>query len=123
MNLALWICQGLLAAVFVFSGLQKSFQSKERMIATGQTGVKEFSLPFIRFIAVAELLGALGLILPWATRIAPALTPLAATGLGIIMLGAARAHARLHEPRNVATNFVLLSMCIVVVVGRFALHA
>ena len=120
MNIALWICQGILAAVFLFSGLQKSVQTKERMIASGQTGVKEYSLPFIRFIATLELLAVVGLILPWATRTASVLTPLAAAGLGIIMLGAARAHARLHEPRNVATNFVLLALCVFVVIGRFA---
>ena len=121
MNTALWICQGILATVFAFSGLQKVLQTKERMIASGQTGVREFALPFIRFIAVMELLGAAGLILPWATHVASALTPLAAAGLGIIMLGAARAHARLHEPRNVATNFVLLALCVIAVIGREAM--
>jgi hypothetical protein len=120
MNIALWIVQGLLAAVFASSGTLKGTQSKEKMLASGQTGVREYSLPFIRFIASAEVLGAVGLVLPWATRLAPVLTPVAAAGLGIIMLGAARAHARLHEPRNVATNFVLLSMCVFVVVGRLA---
>jgi DNA-directed RNA polymerase specialized sigma24 family protein len=81
-------------------------------------GVRDFPLPFTRFIAAMELLGAAGLILPRATRIAPFLTPLAAAGLGIIMVGAARAHARLHEPRNVATNIVLLALCVVVAIGR-----
>jgi uncharacterized membrane protein YphA (DoxX/SURF4 family) len=118
MNIALWTTQGILAAVFAFSGLQKNLRTKERLIASGQTGVKEFSLPFIRFVATMELLGAAGLILPWATRIAPVLTPLAAAGLGIIMVGAARAHARLHEPRNVAANLVLLALCVIVVLGR-----
>lgn len=123
MNIALWICQGILSAVFTFSGLQKSIQTKDGMIASGQTGVKAYSLPFIRFIATMELLGAAGLILPWATRIAPILTPLAAAGLGIIMIGAARAHARLHEPKNVGANFVLLALCVLVVIGRLAMHA
>jgi hypothetical protein len=118
MNIALWICQGLLSAVFLFSGLQKSVQSKEKMVKSGQTGVQAHSLPFIRFIALMELLGAVGLIVPWATQILPFLTPLAATGLGIIMLGAARAHAKLHEPKNVATNFALLALCVLVAIGR-----
>ena len=118
MNTVLWICQGILAAVFLLSGLQKGFQTKERMLATGQTGVRAYSLPFIRFIATMELLGAVGLIVPWATRIAPFLTPLAAAGLSIIMLGAARAHTRLHEPKNVATNIALLALCVLVVIGR-----
>ena len=120
MSIALWICQGVLAAVFLSSGVSKSLQSKERMVATGQTGVQAYGLPFIRFIAVAELGGAVGLIVPRATSIAPVLTPLAAVGLGIIMIGAARAHARLHEPKNVATNLVLLALCLFVAIGRLA---
>jgi uncharacterized membrane protein YphA (DoxX/SURF4 family) len=120
MNTALWICQGTLAAVFVFSGLRKATQSKERMLATGQTGVRAYRLGFIRFIAVAELLGAVGLLVPWAVRRLPLLTPLAALGLAIIMVGAARAHWRLHEPRNVATNVVLLALSLFVAAGRIS---
>ncbi len=102
MNTVLWICQGLLAGVFFFSGFQKSTQSKDRMIETGQTGVRAYSLPFIRFIALAELAGAAGLIFPGAMRTFPVLTPLAATGIGIIMIGAARARAatRVEERRD-----------------------
>jgi len=118
MNLAMWICQGLLAIVFLLSALHKGTQSKERMLATGQTGVRDYPLGFIRFIALAELLGAVGLILPRALAKAPVLTPLAAIGLGIIMIGAARAHARLDEPRNVAANLILLGICLFVAVGR-----
>jgi hypothetical protein len=120
MNIALWLSQGLLAAVFFGSGLLKSTQSKERMLATGQTGVREYSLPFIRFIAAAELLGAAGIVVPWVLQIAPVLTPLAAVGLGIIMIGAARAHYRLHELGNVAKNLGLLSLCVFVAIGRLA---
>jgi hypothetical protein len=120
MSTLLWICQGLLSVVFAFSGLRKGLQSKEEMIASGQTGVRAYRLPFIRFIALAELLGAVGLIVPWATRILPMLTPLAATGLGVIMLGAARAHARLREPRSVMANFILLTLCLLVTVGRIS---
>ena len=118
MNSVMWLAQGLLALVFAFSGAVKGTQSKERLLATGQTGVRDYPIGFIRFIAACELLGAVGLILPWATGIAPVLTSLAALGLGIIMIGAARAHARLHEPRNVAANLVLLSLCVLVLLGR-----
>lgn len=118
MNIALWIGQALLALVFAWSGYQKGTQPKERLLASGQTGVRAYSVPFIRFIAAAEALGALGLVLPWMTHIAPILTPLAAIGLGVIMLGAAYAHAKLHELRNVVANFALLGICAFVVVGR-----
>jgi hypothetical protein len=122
MNSLLWICQSILAAVFVGSGALKATQSKARMLETGQTGVRDYPLAFIRFIAICELLGAIGLIAPRAAGIAPALTPIAAIGLGVIMIGAARAHARLHEPRNVAVNLVFLALCVLVAIGRFAGH-
>jgi uncharacterized membrane protein YphA (DoxX/SURF4 family) len=118
MNILLWICQGLLAIVFSTSGFLKATQSKPRMLATGQTGVRDYPLGFIRFIATAELLGAAGLIVPGAFHLWPRLTASAALGLSIIMVGAARAHWRLHEPRNVATNVTLLCLSGFVAVGR-----
>ncbi len=120
MNTLLWICQAVLAAVFAFSSISKGVMAKERLLATGQTGVAPYPLGFIRFIATCELVGVVGLIVPQATGIAPVLTPLAAVGLGIIMIGAAATHARLREPRNVTTNLVLLALCTVVAVGRLA---
>jgi len=120
MNIAIWVCQVLLAGVFLFSGMQKITQTKERMLATGQTGVRDYPLGFIRFIAAMELLGAVGLVVPWATHVLPLLTPLAAVGLGIIMVGAGRAHARLHETRNVVANGVLLAICLFVAIARVA---
>jgi hypothetical protein len=90
------------------------------MLASGQTGVRDYPLGFIRFIATCELLGAIGLIVPGAVHILPVLTPIAAIALAIIMVGAARAHARLHEPKNVAANLVLLALCAFVAVGRLA---
>ena len=83
MNVALWIIQGLLAALFVFSGGMKLVLPIEKM----QDPV---ALPglFLRFIGVCELLGAIGLILPSLLRIRPGLTPLAAAGLVVIMIGA-----------------------------------
>lgn len=83
MNMALWIVQGLLAAVFLFAGGMKLILPIEEM-------TKEIAMPglFLRFIALCEVLGALGLILPGLLRIRPGLMPLAAAGLVIIMIGA-----------------------------------
>ena len=83
MNIALWIAQGLLAALFLFAGGMKFVMPVEEM-------TKQIALPglFLRFIGVCEVLGAIGLILPWLMRIRPGLTPLAAAGLAIIMIGA-----------------------------------
>lgn len=100
------------AFVFAVSGSLKSTQSKQRMIETGQTGVRDVPLPAVRVVAACELLGVLGLILPQATGIAPLLTPLAALGLGVVMIGAGIAHTRLREPRNVAANALILLVCL-----------
>jgi uncharacterized membrane protein YphA (DoxX/SURF4 family) len=80
---ALWAVQVLLAALFLFAGGMKLVLPIEAM--TGQIPLPGL---FLRFIGVAEVLGAIGLILPGLLGIQPGLTPLAATGLMIIMIGA-----------------------------------
>lgn len=83
MTVALWIVQGLLALIFLFTGGMKLALPLEEL-------TKQMPLPgwFVRLLGVAEVLGALGLLLPGFLRIQPHLTPLAATGLVIIMVGA-----------------------------------
>jgi hypothetical protein len=82
-NVTLWTVQALLAALFLFAGWMKLVIPIAALEA--QSGL---SGEFLRFIGAAELLGALGLILPGLTRVQPRLTPLAAAGLVIIMIGA-----------------------------------
>lgn len=118
MNLALWICQGLLAALFLVSGSAKVSMSKPRMIATGQTGVAPFPVPVIRFTAVCELVGVIGLIAPTASGVLPILAGVAAIGLGVVMVGAIASHVSLREPIPVVANTVFLAMCCFVAVGR-----
>ncbi len=83
MNRALWIVQVLLAVLFLCTGGMKL------VLPVGEMA-RQMSLPglFLRFIGVVEVLGAIGLILPSLLRIRPILTPLAASGLVIIMIGA-----------------------------------
>ena len=83
-NTFLWILQGLLAALFLFAGGTKLVLP----IAVMQQGPIALPGPLLRFIGVAEVCGALGLVLPWALNIRPTLTPLAASGLVVIMIGA-----------------------------------
>jgi len=83
MTYALWIVQGLLAALFLFAGVMKLVLPLDKL-----TGPIPLPGLLLRFIAVCEVLGALGLILPGLLRIRPGLTPLAAAGLVIIMIGA-----------------------------------
>jgi uncharacterized membrane protein YphA (DoxX/SURF4 family) len=86
MNSVLWIVQGLLAALFLFAGGTKLVLSLETLNSmSNQTPLPGL---FLRFLGVAEVLGAIGLILPGLLSIRPALTPLAAAGLVIIMIGA-----------------------------------
>ncbi|WP_433734325.1 DoxX family protein [Nocardia sp. CA-129566] len=120
MNIALWIGQILLAIVFTASGLAKSTQSKEKLVASGQTGVAVFPKPVVRLTAYSELLGAIGIIVPWWTGIAPVLTPLAAVGFAVVMIGAIASHVRLREPRNIAITTTILIIAVLVAIGRFA---
>jgi hypothetical protein len=83
LNIALWIVQVLLALLFLFAGGVKLVWPPEKL-----AGPVALPLLFIRFIGVAEVLGAAGLILPSLLRISPELTPLAALGLVLIMIGA-----------------------------------
>lgn len=88
MNVALWIIQVLLALLFLFAGGTKLVLPIETLTSMGSPN--QIHLPgfLIRFIGVCEVLGAIGLILPGLLRTRPRLTPLAAAGLVIIMIGA-----------------------------------
>jgi hypothetical protein len=84
-NTVLWIVQGLLAVMFLLAGGSKLIMSAAQMTAPGPV---QLPVPFVRFIGVCEVLGAIGMILPGLTGTHPALTPMAAAGLVIIMIGA-----------------------------------
>jgi uncharacterized membrane protein YphA (DoxX/SURF4 family) len=122
MNVTLWILQAALAAMFGLAGVMKSTQPKDKL-AEKLPWVKDFSPGVVKFIGVAELAAALGLILPAALDIAPVLTPLAATGLVVIMIGAIITHARRKEPQAIAFNAVLLIVAAVIAWGRFGPYA
>lgn len=122
MNVALWIVAGILAAVFLAAGLMKATQPKEKLLAN-QPWVEDFAPGTIRLIGVLEILGAVGLILPAALDIAPILTPIAATGLAITMVGAAIVHIRRKEWQNVVVNVVLFALLAFVAIERFGPYA
>jgi DoxX-like protein len=115
-RIALWVVQGLLAALFLFAG-----GSKLAMPAADLArAVAPLSVGFIKFIGVCEVLGALGLVLPGLFRIRLGLTPLAATGLVIIMIGAVIVTAITHGVAAVAFPLVVGVLASVVALGRWS---
>jgi uncharacterized membrane protein YphA (DoxX/SURF4 family) len=118
MNLALWIIAIVLAVGFAASGLLKIVRRKEQLVASGFGWAQDFSPSTIRLIGVAEILGAIGLVLPAALHIAPVLVPLAAIGLALVMAGAAVVHGRRNEAPMIAINAVLLVLAVIVAWGR-----
>jgi hypothetical protein len=120
MNAVLWVVQGLLAAAFLAAGLMKSTRPIEAL-SKQMSWVKSVPPGFVRFIGVAELLGAIGLILPMLTNILPWLTVAAGGGLAIVMVGAAGVHLSRGEGSHVPGNVVLLILAVLVVVGRIAI--
>lgn len=116
MNTALWMIQVLLAALFIFAGGAKLIMPIEEML-------KQMPLPlpgwFLPFIGVAELLGGIGLVLPWLARIQPKLTSLAAAGLVIIMIGAVVLTLMTGEIAMALMPLVVGLLCAFVAYGRW----
>lgn len=106
------------AVVFLYSGICKSIFPEMKLVKMGQTGVEGLHPAFIKFIGVSEIVGSIGLILPISINIWVHLTPISALCLAIIMPFAAIIHHRKKEPRNVCTNIILLTACILIAIGR-----
>jgi hypothetical protein len=120
MNLSLWIVAGLLAAVFLFAGSTKLFIPRKKLAeAPGGGWVLDFSAGFVKALGALEILGAVGLILPALLDVAPVLVPLAALGLGVIMVGAAAVEFRRQEFKHVLVNLTYLALIAFVAWGRF----
>lgn len=120
MNIALWVVQGLLAVAYLAAGGMKLVRSREQMVASGNfEWAKDVSDGAVKGVGAVEVLGALGLVLPELTGIAPVLTPIAAVGLVIVQVIAARVHLKLGETKSLPVNVVLLVLAAFVAVGRF----
>lgn len=88
MNVLLWILQVLMALLFLFAGGTKLILSAEALSQPATPDQVMLPVWLIRFIGVFEFLGGLGLLLPGLLKTRQYLTPLAALGLAIIMIGA-----------------------------------
>ena len=120
MELAVWIVSWALAAAFVIGGAARAVLPAERLAGFGLKWVTAVPAPLLKTIGVLEVLGGLGLVLPVLTGILPVLTPLAASGLAIIMLGGLVFHVRRREWQGVPITLVLAAAAIFVAVARSA---
>lgn len=123
METALWIAQALLAAIFTVTGLTKLTQPRAKLAAGMMSWAADVSDAQLRTIGLLEVLGAAGLILPGLLDIAPVLTPLAATGLALTMVGAFVTHARLGETDRLVAPVVLFAIAVFVAIEQFGPHS
>jgi uncharacterized membrane protein YphA (DoxX/SURF4 family) len=124
MNIYLWIAQVLLIGMYGMAGMMKTFQPDMARKNPQMTWAHDAKDSFIRFIGTAELLGALGLILPMLTGILAWLTPLAALGLALVqILAIFTVHIPKKEYKVLPINILLLALAIFIAVGRWGLFA
>ena len=124
MNTVLWILQALLAVAMLGAGAQKLTKTKEQLMASGQMDwTEDFPEPQIKGIGALEVLAAIGLILPALLDIAPVLVAVAASGVVLLMLGAAATHIRRKEPQMVVVNLVIAAIALFIAIERFGPHA
>lgn len=117
MNLVLWVVQILLALAFGMAGFMKATKPVDTLVAR-MAWAADYSPRTIKLIGVVEIFGALGLILPQLTGIAPVLTPIAAIGLAIVMVLAIGVHLRRREYPVVLFNVILLALSVFIAWGR-----
>lgn len=120
MNILLWIIQGFLTVAFVIGGAVKLYQSREKLLEK-YAWVNDFELRTVRLIGTAEVLGGIGVTVPWLTNIMPILTPFAGAGLTILMIGAAGTHIRRKEYLQALGPSFLGLLAGFVAYGRFVL--
>jgi len=119
-DVLVWVVSGVLAVAFLAAGALKLTQPKEALVAKGQGYAQDLTPATLKGIGLAEVLGAVGLILPWALDVAPVLTPLAAAGLALTMAGAVVVHLRRgDQPKELVPGLVLGLLSLFVAVARF----
>ena len=118
LHITLWIAQVILAAMFLMSGFMKVAQPIDKL-SQMLPWAAQVSEALVRFIGIAEVLGAVGLILPSLLRIQPKLTPIAAVGLALVMLFAVAFHISRGETPGIGMNFILIAIAAFIAWGRF----
>jgi len=122
-NTWLWILAGFLAALFLGTGVLKLTRSRDEIIAEGLTWAEDYSEPQLRALGWAEVLGAVGLVVPPLVGVG-IVTPIAASCLTLLTVGALVVHVRRREflPDAVRT-LALIVMCVVLAYWRFGPEA
>ena len=123
MNVVLWIIAALLAVAIAASGVMKLVRTKEQLAGAGMGWTESYSAGQVKALGAVEVLAGIGLILPAVLDIAPILVPLAAVGVGLVMIGAIVTHARRGEKQALPVTVILLILAAVVAWGRFGPYA
>lgn len=116
MPIALWVTSGLLALAMFGAGTMKIVTPRTKLMER-MKWARTWTDGRVKLLGIAEVLGAIGLIVPQLTGILPILTPVAAMCLAVLMLGAVKTHADLREP--VIAPLVLALLGSFVALGRF----
>ena len=117
MNIVAWILQIVLALAFLAAGGMKLARPKAALVSSGMGWADDYTDSNVKLIGAVEVVGAIGLVVPWLTGIAPVLTPIAAVGLALVMAGAVVVHIRRKE--QFVPPLVLGVLSLVVAVLRF----
>jgi len=120
LNIVLWILQGILAAFFAVPGFLKTTTSKAALVEKKMIAEGDSIVP-IRFIGIMEVLGVIGIILPWLLKIWPILTPSAAVGFAIVMIGAFSVHFTKKDYKILPVLVLAFIISVVVAWFRFNL--
>ena len=118
MNIALWIVQGLLAFAMFGAGTFK-LTTPHAKLAEKMKWAATWPPARVKLLGLSQVLGAVGLVAPWATGILPILTPVAACCVLVLMLGGVKTHVDLKEP--VVAPAVMSALALFIALGRFGI--
>ncbi|MFZ3454053.1 DoxX family protein [Arthrobacter sp. 7Tela_A1] len=114
----LWVAEIVLALLYLGLGVMRLVQPYDKLVRVLRWPA-DYPAWAVKLIGLAEILGALGLIIPAAADVAPVLTPVAACALAVMMAGAVVVHLRRRERQRVALPCILLAVNVFIAIGRF----
>lgn len=115
----MWVIAIVLSVVFSVAGMIQLLFSKEQLVTAGLGSTEAFSAKTVKIVGALEIVAAIGLLLPPLLDVLPAIVPLSASGLALLMVCAAVVHARRREFGLILLNITLLVLAVIVAVGRF----